>query len=132
MYCLACRYRLSVHLPLVCIVKNREVVKILLKRCWAAYTESRSGPHWRRAKEAAKERDGHKCLSCGSKKRLEVHHGNGWRWFREYRFSLWNLFTLCKPCHTAFHKWNGGFRKKCTIHQFRKWMNIPKKRRLKK
>lgn len=132
MYSAACCDSFLVDLYVVCIMRNREVIRLLIKRCLAVYTESRSGPHWRKARKTALMRDRYTCVSCGSKRRLEVHHGNGWKWFRRDRFSIWNLFTLCKPCHAAFHKWNGGYRKKCTIQKYREWTGIAEKRRVRK
>jgi hypothetical protein len=28
--------------------------------------------------------------------------------FPEWKYEIWNLVTLCKPCHDAFHKAAGG------------------------
>ena len=54
-------------------------------------------PPWYQAKERALERDGHKCVQCGSEEYLQVDHicertdgGSNY---------LENLQTLCKLCH---------------------------------
>ena len=54
----------------------------------------------------ALERDGHRCVRCGSGDNLHVHHkdGNGTTVPRAQRNNrLANLETLCKGCHTAEH-----------------------------
>lgn len=57
---------------------------------------------WNSARNAAKRRDGHKCVQCGSTRSLEVNHieprvGKGYGW------GCWNhldnLETLCHDCH---------------------------------
>jgi 5-methylcytosine-specific restriction protein A len=66
------------------------------------------GASWRKIRQAALERDNHRCTRCGSTVRLNVDHriprsmgGDD---------SLSNLTTLCASCHsrkTARH--DGGF-----------------------
>lgn len=53
-------------------------------------------------RKKALERDGHKCVKCGSTERLEVHH-------IKHRAEggtdeLHNLVTLCAWCHAEEHK----------------------------
>lgn len=59
---------------------------------------------WNSARKAAKKRDGHRCVQCGSGASLEVNHieprvGKGYGW------GCWNhqdnLETLCHDCHVA-------------------------------
>lgn len=54
-------------------------------------------PPWYQAKERALERDGHKCVQCGSEEYLQVDHiceqADGGSNYLE------NLQTLCKSCH---------------------------------
>jgi 5-methylcytosine-specific restriction endonuclease McrA len=40
--------------------------------------------------------------------RLNAHHVWPFQRFPEWRFEVWNLVTLCKRCHDAFHKQAGG------------------------
>jgi DEAD/DEAH box helicase domain-containing protein len=70
------------------------------------------GPNWQAQRQAALERDGHRCRTCGAKARpgqgLHIHHI---RPFREYGYisgeneaflqanALENLVTLCPSCH---------------------------------
>ncbi|MGH8199803.1 MAG: HNH endonuclease [Steroidobacteraceae bacterium] len=63
----------------------------------------------RLARECCFERDDYACRSCGKRGgKLNVHHIWPFQRFREWRFEVWNLITLCKHCHDAFHKAAGG------------------------
>lgn len=54
---------------------------------------------WPALRLAAKRRDGFKCVTCGSRLRLEVDHVEPVRDAPERAFDLGNLQTLCGPCH---------------------------------
>lgn len=59
---------------------------------------------WTSAKKAAKERDNHSCLECGSKEKLEVNHiipRRGQGYGRGCHNHLDNLETLCHDCHVV-------------------------------
>lgn len=58
--------------------------------------------------KAVKDRDGWKCVDCGSEKDLHAHHIKSWRKYPEHRYDLDNGKTLCRPCHEKAHGW--GFR----------------------
>jgi transposase len=61
------------------------------------------------AREGCFERDDYTCRSCrqhGGK--LNAHHIWPFQRFPEWKFELWNLMTLCKRCHDAFHNAAGG------------------------
>lgn len=53
----------------------------------------------------ARERDGQKCVRCGSTENLVVHHKDGSRKLGLDKMdnSLENLLTVCKPCHAKEH-----------------------------
>lgn len=51
---------------------------------------------WRRA---VKERDGFKCLWCGSEENLHADHIKPFRDYPELRFAIDNGRTLCHDCH---------------------------------
>ena len=60
-------------------------------------------------RECCFERDNYICRSCrqhGGK--LNAHHIWPFQRFPEWKFELWNLMTLCKRCHDAFHNAAGG------------------------
>lgn len=49
------------------------------------------------------ERDGYKCLLCGSKKNIHAHHIERWADNVEKRLIISNGATLCKACHHQHH-----------------------------
>ena len=57
---------------------------------------------WARARQAAFERDGHRCTKCGSAGALEAHHvkrledGGS-------EYDLDNILTRCRDCHVREH-----------------------------
>ena len=61
-----------------------------------------SGPAWDRARRAVLDRDGWRCVECGSPVDLEAHHlqpiGRGGE-----PYALGNLATLCRGCHIGEH-----------------------------
>jgi len=61
------------------------------------------------ARECCFERDGYTCRSCGQRGgKLNAHHVWPFQRFPEWKYDVWNLVTLCKRCHDAFHKAAGG------------------------
>jgi len=53
---------------------------------------------WKAVRKQAKDRDGWKCVQCGSRRRLEVDHIKGLR-DGGAPYDLKNLQTLCGSCH---------------------------------
>jgi len=66
-------------------------------------------PNWKKIAFQVKARDGHRCVLCGSKKRLVAHHT------REKAIPE-NLMTLCRACHRSFGNSYAGFKKKLRIY----------------
>lgn len=61
------------------------------------------------ARESCFERDNYTCRSCRNRGgKLNAHHIWPFQRFPEWKFEVWNLVTLCKHCHDAFHKAAGG------------------------
>ena len=57
-------------------------------------------------RQAVLERDGNKCMSCGSIERLVVHHvDNKGRGCKKPDNGIENLVTLCRGCHMKVHFW---------------------------
>jgi 5-methylcytosine-specific restriction enzyme A len=56
-------------------------------------------PRWKFARTAAKQRDNWKCVECGARGRLEVHHIKRVKHHPELAYDLENLKTLCVSCH---------------------------------
>lgn len=54
---------------------------------------------WAAVRLQAKRRDGFKCVKCGARGRLEVHHVKRVKDFPALAFELGNLETLCGRCH---------------------------------
>lgn len=53
--------------------------------------------------KAVKDRDGWKCVGCGSTDDLHAHHIKRWRDYPDLRYDVDNGATLCHPCHEAAH-----------------------------
>lgn len=54
-------------------------------------------------------RDNFTCRSCGERGgKLNAHHVWPFQRFPEWKYEVWNLLTLCKRCHDAFHRAAGG------------------------
>ena len=70
-------------------------------------------------------RDNYTCKCCGLKRDnknviIEVHHLNGYDWYKEGRTDETNAICLCKNCHTNFHiKYGRGNN---TKEQFEEWI----------
>jgi hypothetical protein len=60
------------------------------------------GPNWQAQRRLALDRDGHRCLSCGTHEGLTVNHRIPFRLFTssDEANALDNLATLCRPCHS--------------------------------
>ena len=67
-------------------------------------TRDFNDPKYKACRRAAKSRDKFKCVLCGSKRRLQVHHIKRWADYPELRYELSNLVTLCYQCHKKM--WN--------------------------
>jgi 5-methylcytosine-specific restriction endonuclease McrA len=68
---------------------------------------ARNSARWQKARAAAKQRDGNRCVNCGATEGLQVHHvvrlENGGA-----EFDLNNLVTLCVGCHGEQHRGDPG------------------------
>ena len=60
------------------------------------------GWDWEAARQAAMERDGHRCRRCSSETSLLVHHITPWKDTQDN--SPINLLTLCISCHNREHR----------------------------
>jgi len=61
------------------------------------------------AREGCFKRDKYTCRSCGQKGgKLNAHHVWPFQRFPKWKYEVWNLLTLCKRCHDAFHNAAGG------------------------
>lgn len=66
------------------------------------------GESTRKLRENVFKRDSYTCVLCNKiGGDMNAHHLNGWDNFKEQRFDLDNLVTLCTSCHSGFHKTYG-------------------------
>jgi hypothetical protein len=68
------------------------------------YIVKRNSPEVRTWRNTVLERDGHKCVDCGSVRLLHAHHVLRWADYPALRVSLDNGITLCEDCHLSAHK----------------------------
>ena len=65
---------------------------------------------WRLLRLEIIDRDGGRCTSCGSMRRLEVHHVKPVRDRPDLAYAPENLRTLCASCHTKITRIEVGHR----------------------
>ena len=88
-------------------------------------------PEWKEKADRIKQRDG-RCLKCGSKRRLNAHHGTYERLGEE---KDGDLFTLCEKCHETLHRVFSKERRARESYNVqllaftRKFLKSPKKKR---
>lgn len=63
----------------------------------------RNDPLVRRWRRSVLDRDGHRCMDCGSTTSLHAHHLVRWVDAPHLRVVLENGATLCRDCHVAVH-----------------------------
>lgn len=86
--------------------------------CYGAWQRGRQGPRprpsgresmmWEENRHRALERDGHRCVRCGSANLLHVHHRHHWSGDDPATHALDNLETLCAGCHRRAHPLEHG------------------------
>lgn len=59
---------------------------------------------YRKWRENVLERDGYKCVKCGSTDNLEAHHIKPFAVYPELRLEINNGVTLCHSCHMELHR----------------------------
>lgn len=64
------------------------------------YADYLKTDHWQRMRQEALARCGHKCMVCGARAGLEVHHNTYER--RGHELPQ-DLIVLCRTCHQTFH-----------------------------
>lgn len=83
----------------------------------------RNSIEYRLWRKAIFERDNFTCQKCGEHGgKLMAHHINNFTDFSELRLAIDNGITLCKKCHTEFHKKYGY--KNNTKEQLEEFLNI--------
>lgn len=59
---------------------------------------------WKELREKALERDGHRCVLCGSDQNLQVHHVFPRKFHKDLQEDLDNLVVLCNRHHWRQHR----------------------------
>jgi len=67
---------------------------------WDLYNEYLNSDQWLKLKENVKDRDGNKCVNCGSTISLHVHH---FHYDNVGDEDLDDLITVCYECHKKIH-----------------------------
>jgi 5-methylcytosine-specific restriction endonuclease McrA len=107
-YCLVCK----AHHPI------GEVCRAQERRRYAASRQRRirSTARWQRTRALVRQRDGNRCVHCGSSQGLQAHHivsledGGA-------AFILNNLETVCSTCHARRHRGEESTRPETPSHQ---------------
>lgn len=76
-------------------------------------SHTRFGPEYQAWREGVLYRDKYKCMKCGNKKRLKVHHIKRWADIPVLRFAITNGITLCYKCHQEMFLNEEAFEKMC-------------------
>jgi hypothetical protein len=80
--------------------------KELKRLCFYAnnlkYSDFLETEYWKAVRRLVIERDRYRCVVCGSKKRLTVHHLTYKNHFKEHE-NLCYLTTVCHDCHHEYH-----------------------------
>jgi hypothetical protein len=72
------------------------------------HSTARGGGQWMRSRLVVLERDGYRCVQCGSAERLHVHHRRHWNPDDTDTHEADNLETLCASCHRKAHRMPHG------------------------
>ena len=72
-----------------------------------SYEEFLNTEEWKQVSEMVKERDGHKCVICGSTENLNAHHIG----YDGDRLDENDIVTLCNRCHECLHNGIGEMKK---------------------
>ena len=67
-------------------------------------TDSRMGNKYKEWRKKILEKDGNKCIKCGSIEKLHCHHLIPWKVDQQKRFDVENGIVLCNSCHSKEDK----------------------------
>jgi len=86
-------------------VPDIAAITIRLERLKSALADGLSRDRClRRWSEFIRERDGHRCVDCHSRRRLSAHHICRKSFIVGAQFDTGNGITLCGPCHRELHR----------------------------
>ena len=66
--------------------------------------DNRDSNQYKNWRKNVYERDNYKCVSCGSKEKINAHHILSWNHYSEKRYDVDNGITLCEKCHIKIHQ----------------------------
>lgn len=66
------------------------------------YSDFLETPYWKSIAKFVKDRDGNRCVKCGTDRRLHVHHLNYQNHGDEIHH-LDDLICVCRKCHNEIH-----------------------------
>ena len=75
------------------------------------YNDLLQSKEWAKKREEILLRDGHKCVNCGSKLNLQVHHRQyhllreSKKFIKPWEYKTMYLITLCLNCHKIGHNY---------------------------
>jgi len=72
--------------------------------------------------KAVLKKDQYICQICGTTEGIEAHHMYSYKHHPRYRLVVKYGLAMCNGCHTEFHVWNGGFKKKCIPSDIDRWL----------
>ena len=81
-------------------VKNKNNAVPKVKQ--SSYSIFLKSKYWKYVHNLVIDRDGKKCVKCGSVSRLQAHHLTYEHHYKEH-LHLNDLITLCKKCHEIEH-----------------------------
>ncbi|SIT57194.1 HNH nuclease [Mesorhizobium prunaredense] len=86
-------------------VPDIEAISSKLAKLQAALSDGLSRERClRRWSEFIRERDGHRCVDCHSRRRISAHHISRKSFLTEAQFQTGNGITLCSACHREMHR----------------------------
>lgn len=90
----------------------------LIKRCERAVVvlkfwedrHDRNSFRYREWRTKVFQRDGYRCVVCGTNHNLQAHHIEHWKENKVLRYEVENGITLCRKCHLKEHggSWRNG------------------------
>jgi 5-methylcytosine-specific restriction endonuclease McrA len=96
------------------------------------YIERLKDQRWKNKCKKILTRDGYRCTSCGSKKKLQVHHTfyydnypNPWEYPNK------SLITVCEKCHREYHEFHEIEIRESRLNQKKRKTKL-KKRKIKR
>lgn len=68
------------------------------------YEKLLKDPRWILKRLIILKRDNYRCTTCGSRKRLQVHHTYYSGGYNPWEYPDEDLITLCEVCHKKYHE----------------------------